>query len=155
MKKPWWKVGIICIAVIAIIGFGLARNRRKDELAAQATQEPGVSFTGVELVGHSRGVRQWELVSQTLRQEGKEFYLDNLQHVILLENEEPKYYVQANEGVWNPETGRLRLYNNVSVNGDAGFHLTTESLIWHNDKQSFEFFGTTSVVFEQGGEANE
>ena len=155
VRNPRLKMGFLCLIIVGLIVLGTALRKSNQEEETLAALEPGVSFSGVELVGRSQGRRQWELVSHNLHQEGEDFYLDQLERVILLENEQPKYYVYADNGIWSPESGSLQLRDNVVVNDNEGFWLTTDSLVWYQDRESFDFFGPTSVVFEQGGEADE
>jgi len=75
--------------------------------------------------------------------------------LVLLEQGQPKYYIYADNGVWSPRENQLQLHSNVIVEDGAGFHLTTEQLIWDGDSDLLEFMGNTSVIIGKGGEADE
>jgi len=117
--------------------------------------EPGVYLQNVVLVGNQQGYRTWELVAKNVHQEGDYLYFDELEQLVLLEEQQPKYIIKAANGIWFPKQARLQLNDNVSVSDRHGFHLTTNQLIWYADAEQFEFMGSTSVTINQGGEGNE
>lgn len=148
---------LILVVSLVVVSLGLFFGLRSTaDSEPQVTEEsPGVHFENVELVGNQGGVRQWQLSSKSLRQEGELVYLDELDHVIVYEANLPKYYVEADRGVWNPSQDRLTLNDNVIVDDQTGFWLSTNNLIWYSAEESFEFMGDTTVKFDRGGTVND
>lgn len=128
---------------------------RKTGIPNGPTEEAGVSFSQVQLVGNKAGERQWEIVSKYLKQDGELFHLTELDYLLLLEDSQPKYFVEAANGTWDRSANKLKLSKDVVVDDHQGFRLLTESLIWYTGNESFDFHGKTLVTFSKGGEADE
>lgn len=140
------------LIVLLLVWFVFFRAKPEEKVPVG---EAGVSFSNVQLVGNNGGVRQWELVSKALRQADDLFYLDDLEYLLLLENSQPKYYIEAEKATWDRKANVLILNNDVVVDDRSGFRLLTNSLIWHSDEEYFNIYGDTVVTFNKGGEANE
>lgn len=152
-----WQRKIMMVVILGVGGLVFLFGLRSDNNSELKKDEviPGVHFDNVELVGNNRGIRQWQLFSKSLRQENELIFLDELDHVIVYEENLPKYYVEAEHGIWNTREDQLTLSNNVIVHDQAGFWLTTNNLIWYSTDEAFEFMGDTTVRFERGGAVNE
>ncbi|HHX01568.1 MAG TPA: LPS export ABC transporter periplasmic protein LptC [Firmicutes bacterium] len=142
------------IVIITIAGVMLLIRPGSDGQEVEKSK-PGVVLEKVALVGNDKGARRWELLAGTLRQEHELVHLDQVDQLVLLEQGQPKYYIYADNGVWSPRENQLQLHSNVIVEDGAGFHLTTEQLIWDGDSDLLEFMGNTSVIIGKGGEADE
>jgi len=144
MRKRTKIIGIIVIVSITILAVYFRFNNHEQP---EPELTPGVEFENVELVGIHQGNRQWELISRQIRQEKELFYLDQIEQVILFQEGQPKYYVCADHGIWNRDQGWLQLNNNVIVDDQEGFRLSTNKLIWHANEEVFKFTGDTVIVF--------
>lgn len=154
MRLTKKRVIILLTAILVLLLIWFCNLRPKTE-SQSPKQEAGVSFSNVHLVGNESGVKQWELVSKSLKQDGDKFHLDDLEYLLLLENSKPKYFVEAQKGLWDRKAQVLTLDNDVVVDDHKGFRLLTNSLLWYTEEDVFYFHGDTIVTFEEGGVANE
>lgn len=135
---------ILVVLTISLAVFFRSSGEHKEEVQS----EPGISFENIRLVGRNDGTRQWEISSRSLRQEEDIVHFEQLEEMILLKDDRPKYFVKAESGIWNKYLDTLHLQNNVVVEDNEGFSLATSNLIWHAGEQRFEITGDTVMVFK-------
>jgi LPS export ABC transporter protein LptC len=152
---PRHKTAVIAVIVITtIVGVILVVRPESDGHEIE-TADPGVILERVSLVGNDKGVRQWELTAESLRQENSLVYLDHLDQMIIFAAEEPRYYLSADQGIWSPKQNELHLSSNVTVEDQSGFYLATNQLVWYGASEYIEFMGDTSVTIHRGGKGDE
>ncbi|NLM69892.1 MAG: LPS export ABC transporter periplasmic protein LptC [Firmicutes bacterium] len=149
------KAAITAIIIFTTIVGVMLLIRPESDGHEVETADPGVTLENVTLVGNNKGVRQWEVTAESLRQDNELIHLNRLDQMVVYEAEQPKYYLSAEQGVWSPKQNELHLSNNVVVEDQAGFYLATDQLVWHGTSESFEFMGNTSVTIHQGGKSDE
>ena len=150
--KPKWIVVILMVLIgLGIYGSLVLRGGPDLESQLDPSISAGVTFSQVQLVGRADGERQWEITSGSMRTKDDIVFLDQLQQVTMLQERQPKYYIQASKGIWDRATDTLEFFDNVSLQESDGFQLWTTKMIWYAQTEELEFFGETIVEFTQGG----
>ncbi len=139
----------IAVSLVVLVGLGFYLWPQESDIVSLADPSipVGVHFNEVQLIGRDQGQRQWEVISQTMRTEENMIFLDQLKNVILLQDNLPKYQVQACSGIWDKTSDSLRFLENVILEEDDGLSLQTNMMVWYNQTERLEFYGETRVEF--------
>ena len=103
-----------------------------------AEKRPDVQLTGTRLIGRHEGKRQWEISSDSMVHDGDIVHFDRIQEVVIMQDEQPHYYVEADTGEWHRKSDDLHLYGSIVVTGPDDFRLETTRLIWRAQTEQLE-----------------
>ncbi len=152
LKYRW--LFLVCLLAIGSM-FWLYSGRQADSPLVVDQPQTGVSFADVKLIGRKLGQPQWEVVSQSMRDESERVLLDGLEQVTIIEDLQARYMIGADRGTWYRQSDNLELNDGVLLTQQDGFSIATERLIWYAEQERIEFLGETRVTFNQGGNDNE
>lgn len=123
-------VGVFVVAVIIFIIFRYV----VEPPPAQEAVPPSVQLVESRLVGRKDGRRQWEILSQTVLQAGDVVTLSDLKEMIVYQDEEDYLTIDAPRAEWERKTEVLRLFGPVVVEGEDGFRLESDYLVWEGSR---------------------
>ena len=123
-------VGVFVVAVIIFIIFRYV----VEPPPPQEAVPPSVQLVESRLVGRKDGRRQWEILSQTVLQAGDVVTLSDLKEMIVYQDEEDYLTIDAPRAEWERKTEVLRLFGPVVVEGEDGFRLESDYLVWEGSR---------------------
>ncbi len=108
---------------------------------------PSVKLEQSRLIGRSAGVRQWEILTQTVSQEGDEITLSEMGEIVIFQDGEPYFHVEAESAVWRRKADILELSGGVVVwgTGPENFTLTTAKMVWEGQGNTLTCPGPTTI----------
>ena len=126
---------VLIVSVMTTVWFINNQKQNIIEINEQREVDPGVRITNPQLIGRHQGKRQWEIISETITQKGEMVYIDGIEKVTIMRDEEPFYFLTAESGEWNRDTGVLVLVGEIVITDNNGFSLITDQLIWNGNRE--------------------
>lgn len=119
------------VLVVAAFAWSMRWGSQMDsDPPPQATEAPGVFFTRPSLVGMVGGERQWDLRAGSMREQGDEVHLQDIEPGTLYRDGSPYLTFRADSGVWMRPSEDLYLRGNVQVFREGEPLLISDELIW-------------------------
>ncbi len=110
---------------------------------------PSVQLLESRLVGRKDGVRQWEILAQSVLQAGDSVTLTNLDEMVMFQNQEPYLNIDAETAVWNRKQDVLYLYEAiVRDNGEDGLYLESDLLVWEGAEETLNSPGPVFILWQ-------
>lgn len=108
---------------------------------------PSVKLEESRLIGRRAGERQWEILTQTVSQEDDKITLSDMGEIIIFQDGEPYFHIQAQSAVWQRRADLLELTGGVVVKGTGPeeFSLVSEKLIWEGEGNTLTCPGPTII----------
>lgn len=129
---------VLIVSVMTTVWFINNQKQNIIEINEQREVDPGVRITNPQLIGRHQGKRQWEIISETITQKGEMVYIDGIEKVTIMRDEEPFYFLTAESGEWNRDTGVLVLVGEIVITDNNEFSLITDQLIWNGNREEIE-----------------
>lgn len=126
MTKKRVVIGLVLVAVLLVATF---RLWVKPPPPLESVP-PSVQLLESKLVGRKDGVKQWELLTQSVLQADDIITLTDLGEITIFQDEDPYLVVNANWATWNRKKDTLELYGPLVVEGEDQFKLVSDKLIW-------------------------
>lgn len=128
-----------------------AQNQPQPTQQQEQTEPEALSVNynldDVTLVGHTDGIKQWELKVNGVTDEGKETTtLLNLKDGELFQSGKTRFYLSAETGEYNRQRDQFRLRNNVVLKGVHGETIQTNELFYDNNTHQVR---SGPVILEQ------
>ena len=109
---------------------------------------PSVQLLESRLVGRKDGIKQWEILAQSVLQAGNSVTLTNLDEIIMFQDQEPYLFIDADTAVWDRKLDILHLYESLVRDGEDGFYLESDLLIWDGTKETLTSPGPVFMLWE-------
>ena len=109
---------------------------------------PSVQLLESRLVGRKDGIKQWEILAQSVLQAGNSVTLTNLDEIIMFQDQEPNLFIDADTAVWDRKLDILHLYESLVRDGEDGFYLESDLLIWDEAKETLTSPGPVFMLWE-------
>lgn len=149
MKRGFWLI----LLLIALIGLGTVFfvSGRSEEEGAEARiplDESSVQFVRPTVIGMLDGVRQWELETERMREQGDLVYMEQIERGLLYREGEEYVTFTADEGIWNRHQDELELLGNVEVFRDGERLLESERLVWQGRSEVLASPGPVQIAID-------
>lgn len=109
------------------------QSPEKQEQPAPEAPPVNYNLSDVTLVGHTGGIKQWELKVQGVTDEGKEkTTLLTLKDGELYQSGKTRFYLSADSGEYDRQRDQFSLRDNVVVKGVQGETIRTNELFYDN-----------------------
>ncbi|HKM43589.1 MAG TPA: hypothetical protein VJZ70_06310 [Limnochordia bacterium] len=148
MLRPWVKKVIIVLAVL-LIAIVLAFRFFAEPPPPPASVPPSVQLLESRLVGRKDGFRQWEIWAQSVLQAGDVVTLTDLDEITMFQGDEPYLFIDAQIAVWDRKLDILHLHEAIVRDGDAGFYLESDFLIWAGADETLTSPGPVFILWEE------
>lgn len=109
---------------------------------------PSVQLVESRLIGRKDGVRQWELLTQSVLQADDVITLRDLGEITIFQDEQPYLLVQAQRATWRRKQDLLELFGPVVVEGKDNFKLESDRLIWEGKQATLTSPGPVLIYWE-------
>lgn len=142
------KKGLIIAAALSVLAF-LAYRFFAQPPPPAVSVPPSVQLLESRLVGRKDGVRQWEILAQSVLQTGDTVTLTNLDEMIMFQDQEPYLFIDADTAVWNRKQDILHLHQAiVRDDGEEGLYLESDLLIWEGGRETLTSPGPVFILWE-------
>lgn len=142
VKKAIIVLAILMIAVYSIFRFFV------EPPAPPISVPPSVQLLESRLVGRKDGLRQWEILAQSVLQAGDSVTLTDFDEITMFQDQEPYLFIDADTAVWDRKLEILHLYESLVRDGDDGFYLESDLLIWDGAKETLTSPGPVFMLWE-------
>lgn len=139
---------LISILLASSIIWYFGRETHHTPTAEPLAENVEVQLTGTRLVGRHNGKRQWEILSAQMQQEGDVVFLQQIDQVVILKDQQPNFFVSTDRGSWHRSTNNLELHDQVEVTGPDSFWLQTTELIWKASEEVLEAPNPVNMKFQ-------
>ena len=142
MKKAILVLAILIIAIYLIFRFFIEPPQ------PQVSVPPSVQLLESRLVGRKDGVRQWEILAQSVLQAGNSVTLTSLDEITMFQDQEPYLFIDADTAVWDRKLDILHLHESQVRDGEDGFYLESDLLIWDGAEETLTSPGPVFILWE-------
>lgn len=142
VKKAIIALAILMIAVYSIFRFFV------EPPAPPISVPPSVQLLESRLVGRKDGLRQWEILAQSVLQAGDSVTLTDFDEITMFQDQEPYLFIDADTAVWDRKLEILHLYESLVRDEDDGFYLESDLLIWDGAKETLTSPGPVFMLWE-------
>lgn len=142
VKKAIIVLAILMIAVYSIFRFFV------EPPAPPISVPPSVQLLESRLVGRKDGLRQWEILAQSVLQAGDSVTLTDFDEITMFQDQEPYLFIDADTAVWDRKLEILHLYESLVRDEDDGFYLESDLLIWDGAKETLTSPGPVFMLWE-------
>lgn len=142
VKKAIIALAILMIAVYSIFRFFV------EPPAPPISVPPSVQLLESRLVGRKDGLRQWEILAQSVLQAGDSVTLTDFDEITMFQDQEPYLFIDADTAVWDRKLEVLHLYESLVRDEDDGFYLESDLLIWDGAKETLTSPGPVFMLWE-------
>lgn len=109
---------------------------------------PSVQLLESRLIGRKDGAKQWEILTQSVLQAENLVTLTDMDEITMFQGEEPYLSIQAQGATWDRKKDILNLKESVVVEGDDGFRLESDLLIWDGVQETLTSPGPVVVLWQ-------
>ena len=130
------RLGIIIGLVIVMAAFYFGFRFWVSEPPPPVSVPPSVQLLGSRLVGRKDGVRQWEILANSVLQANDLVTLREMDEITIFQEDDSHLSIQSTVATWDRKKDVLELQGQVMVEGEDEFRLETELLIWQGGKET-------------------
>ena len=129
--------GIILLIILMALPFYF-RSIEKEEVTNQKKGETWYQMSGISIIGHKDGQKDWLLKINKIKDSGEKIaILKDLEHGEIYEDNEVKYLLTADSGEYNRTTENFTLTHNVVIKSakDEDEVMHTDEMRYHQDRK--------------------
>lgn len=132
MRRSRWVVAVVVAVAVVIAVAALRRPPAEDETVqpSLSLDESSIQFVRPKVIGMQDGIRQWELETDRMREQGNLIYLEGIHRGMLYREDEEYLTFVADEGIWDRRRDQLTLTGSVVVYRDGEKLLESERIVW-------------------------